>query len=224
MGNNAEVTQPPMEYLDAGGVVSTEPAPAPRRGRPRRWLPPLLGLAVFLVTLLGVGVVAGDWAARNIEMQALVTKVEQSEAAMTVLQQEVADLAAEYEGRLPLDEADQQAFDEALSTIAERNRAAIAEAGDAVAGVRWLAWHQDVRAAQDAYLAHNRAWQDYLARAAADPSEFARPQDDVNSTFEAAEPAVRGALPPAALYRLDARVAEIFAPPPSDDEGTGQQA
>lgn len=211
MGDNAEVTQPPMEYLD-----TTHQRP------PRRWLPPLIGLAVFLVALAGIGVLAGDWAARNIEMQALVTKVEKSEAAMGALQEDVTALAAEYQDRLPLSETDQAAFDAALVEIADTHRADIAAAGDEVAAVRWLAWHQDVRRAQDAYLAHNHAWQDYLTRAIADPAEFARPQDAVNSTFEEAEPAVRGALPPAALYRLSARVAAIFAPPPS--EGDGQQA
>ena len=112
---------------------------------------------------------------------------------------------------------------EALVALLQRaTRADIAAAGDDVAAVRWLAWHQDIRQAQDAYLAHNQAWQDYLTRAIEDPAEFARPQDAVNSTFEEAEPAVREALPPAALYRLKARVAQIFAPPPS--EGDGQQA
>lgn len=200
-----------MEYLD---ITSTRP--------PRRWLPPVLGLAVFLFSVVAIGAVAGDWAARNIEMEALITKVEASEAAMGALQDDLAALAADYEDRLPLDESDQAAFDAAVVELAEMRRADIATAGEEVAAVRWLAWHQDVRRAQDAYLAHNQAWQDYLTRAIADPAEFARPQDEVNSTFEEAEPAVRAALPPAALYRLAARVAQIFAPPPSD--GDGQQA
>jgi hypothetical protein len=215
-----------MEYLDAGGLTtppSAEPAATDGAVRPaRRWLPPLIGLAVFLVALVGFGAVAGDWAARNIEMQALITQVEESEAAMGTLQEDIAALAAEYQDRLPLNETDQAAFDAAIIDIAETRRADIAAAGDDVAAVRWLAWHQDVRRAQDAYLAHNQAWQDYLTRAIEDPAEFARPQDAVNSTFEEAEPAVREALPPAALYRLKARVAQIFAPPPSD--GDGQQA
>jgi hypothetical protein len=206
-----------MEYLDAG-----RPTDQPVRA-PRRWLPVTLGVVTFLVVLVGLGAVVGDWAARNIEMQLLVSQVEESEAAMGELQTEIEDLAAEYKDRMPLNEADQAAFDTTLKEIAARNQAAIAAAGQDVAAVRWLAWHGAVGQAQDAYLAHNRAWQDYLGRAASDPSEFARQQDAINSTFEASEPAVRGALPSGALYDLPDRVDAIFAPP-SLPEGTGQPA
>ena len=70
--------------------------------------------------------------------------------------------------------------------------------------MHWLSWHREIGAAQDAYLAHNRAWQAYLARAAEDPAEFDVEQTDVNTTFEAAEQPIRAALPDPALYDLDA--------------------
>ena len=79
-------------------------------------------------------------------------------------------------------------------------------------------------AAQDAYLAHNRAWQEYLARAAQDPAQFGVDDTEVNDTFEAAEAPVRAALPPYALFDLVTRVDVIFAPPPVESGGPTQQA
>jgi hypothetical protein len=133
------------------------------------------------------------------------------------------EILADYEGRAPLSDEDQAALDEELKAAAVAGRAAIAAAGDDVAGVRWLAWHRDIGAAQDDYLAHNRAWQDYLGRAADDPAEFGRPQDDVNTTFEAAEGRFRAAIPALALFDLRDRVDAIFAPPPPED-GSSQAA
>lgn len=211
----------PMEYLDAGGIAPA-PASAPAR-RPRRWLPIVLGAAAFVVVLAALGAVVGDWTVRNLEMRAVVAWIEVSEAAMGDLQAEVTSIAAEYEGRVPLDEADQAEIDAALTAVAAEGLARVTDAGDGVAGVRWLLWHPEVGAAQDAYLAHNRAWQAYLERAAKDPSEFARAQDDINSTFADAEDDLRDALPAPALFDLVDRVSTIFAPAPLP-EGQGQQA
>jgi hypothetical protein len=124
---------------------------------------------------------------------------------------------------VPLSDEDQAALDKELKAAAAAGRTAIAAAGDGVAAARWLAWHRDIGAAQDAYLAHNRAWQDYLGRAADDPAEFGRPEDDVNTTFEAAEDPLRAAIPSLALFDLHDRIDVIFAPPPSED-GSSQAA
>ena len=57
-----------MEYIDAGGVTSVPAAQAPvARRRRRGWVPPLIGLATFLVVLVGFGAIIGDAAARNAE-------------------------------------------------------------------------------------------------------------------------------------------------------------
>ena len=218
------VTQQPtsaMEYIDAGGSVSQPQAPTQRK--PRRWLPIILGAVTFVIALVALGTLVGDALARSVEMRALVTRVESSEAAMSALQGEVQAIFGEYEGGTPLSDEDRAALDERLKAAAARGRDAIAEAGRQVAAVRWLTWHRDIGVAQDAYLAHNRAWQDYLSRAAQDPAEFGRPQDDVNSTFEAAEGPMRDALPSLALFDLRERIDVIFAPPPSED-GSSQAA
>lgn len=192
-------------------------------GAPRRWLPIILGALTFVIVLTGLGVIAADWTARNVEMRSLVTRIEASEAAMGTVQDQVTELAARYQAQLPLDEATQAQMDEELKAIAASGRDAIASAGDGVGDVRWLAWHRDVGAAEEAYLAHNRAWVAYLARAAEDPAEFGRQQEDVNTTFAAAQAAVVDAVPLPALFDISERVDTIFAPP-ALPEGAGQAA
>jgi hypothetical protein len=224
VGDNVRVTQQPpsgIEYIDVGGVVPEQQAPAVRK--PRRWLPVIAGAVTFLLVLVTVGIVVGDAFARNIEMRSLVARVEASETAMGSLQEDVQEILGDYEGRAPLSDEDQAALDERLKAAAAAGRDAIAAAGEDVEALRWLAWHREIGAAQDAYLAHNRAWVDYMDRAAKDPAEFGQPQDDVNSTFEAAEDYFRTALPPLALFDLADRVDVIFAPPPAED-GSSQAA
>lgn len=189
----------------------------------RAWLPILIGALTFLVVLVGLGTVAADVVARNIEMRNLVTRIEASEAVMGDLQQGVQDIASQYQGQLPLDDQQQAALDGALTSLAADSEAKLTQAADGVAGVEWLIWHQDIGAAQEAYLAHNRAWQAYLARAAKDPAEFGREQPLVDSTFADAEPRIRAAVPVVPLFDITARVDAIFAPP-ALPAGSGQQA
>lgn len=189
----------------------------------RTWLPILIGALTFVLALVAFGTVAADVTARNIEMRNLVTRIEASEAVMGELQQGVQDIAGSYQDQLPLDDQQQAELDQALTSLAADSGAKLAAAADGVAGVQWLLWHQDIGKAQEAYLAHNRAWQAYLARAAKDPSEFGRQQDLVDSTFAEAEPIIRGAVPIIPMFDLDDRVDEIFAPP-ALPEGAGQQA
>lgn len=215
--------QPPhgIEYIDAGGAVHDPQTQALRR--PRRWVPVIAGVATFLIVLVTLGAVVGDAFARSIEMRSLVARVEASESAMGAVQDDVQAIFAEYEGRAPLSDDDRAALDERLKAAATAGRDAIAEAGQDVEAMRWLAWHREIGAAQEAYLAHNRAWVDYLDRAAKDPAEFGQPQDAVNTTFEAAEGDVRTAVPPLDLFDLSDRVEAIFAPPPAED-GSSQAA
>lgn len=176
------------------------------------------------MTLVVVGALFGDWMARNVEMRALVTRIEASESAMGDFQSSVQAIVTKYQGQGPLTADAQTSLNNELAAAAAKGREEIAKAGDGVAAVRWLAWHRDVAAAQDAYLAHNRAWQDYLGRAVADPTEFGRQQDTINETFAAAEKPLRAAVPVPALFSLKQRVDAIFAPQPSESGGPTQQA
>lgn len=190
---------------------------------PRRWLPIILGALTFVIVLAGLGAIVADWTARNVEMRNLVTRIEASEAAMGTVQEDVTALAARYQAQLPLDDATQAQMDAELKAIAATGRDAIATAGDGVGDVPWFVWHRDVGAAEDAYLAHNRAWVAYLTRAAEDPAEFGRQQDDINTTFADAQVAIVDAVPLPALFDISDRVDAIFAPP-ALPEGSGQAA
>ena len=184
----------------------------------------MAGALAFLVTLVLVGSLVSDWAARNYEMRTLLTRIEASETAMGDLQTDVEGILARYQGQGALTDESRAALDAELAAVAGKGRDSIGAAGDGVAGVRWLAWHRDVSRAQEAYLAHNRAWQAYLDRAAKDPAEFGAPQDAVNRTFEDAEAPIRAALPVPALFDLLSRVDVVFAPPPAVSGGPTQQA
>lgn len=195
--------------------------------RPSRWLAPLLGLLTFVVVLVGGGLVAADWQVRSSEMRALVSSIEASEAAMSETQQAVRAALAGLDGADP--EADRDALDAALGRAATVGLAAVTDGGDLVAAVGVLPWHDDVREARQAYLAHNLAWQAYLERAAADPEEFGRTQDDVNRTFAEAEGPLRTAVPLFDLWDLGVRLDQVFAEPepdPGSESGSedGQQA
>lgn len=176
-----------------------------------------------MLTLGILGALVGDWAVRNVEMRTLVTRIEASEAAMGDFQDEFQAILAESQGSEALSVEQRAVLDRRLSEAAAKGRDAIATAGDQVAAVRWLAWHREIGRAQDAYLAHNRAWQAYLGRAAKDAQEFGVTQEEVNATFEAAESPIRAAVPALPLFDLAQRVSEIFAPP-APAEGNGQQA
>lgn len=192
----------------------------------RRWLPPLIGLAVFLVALVGFGAAVSDWALQNIEMRSLMNAIESSERSMTEVQQGVTGVLDELDdGAIPDDDGG-TALKEALSTVAAEGDAAVAAAGDRVASVRIAPWHDEIRAAQMAYVEHNQAWQAYLTAAASDPTEFGRPQDRVNDSFAAAEAPLLSAVPDPALFELLARVQAMFVEPeqPADSgSGGGQQ-
>lgn len=100
-----------------------------------------------------------------------------------------------------------------LRAIAAEGRDRIKAAGDAVAAVPVSPWHGDLLRAREAYLRHNQAWQDYLGRAAEDAGEFGRPQEQVDSTFMAAEPLFRAAIPNPDVFGIQDRIDVIFAEP-----------
>ena len=192
------------EYLAAG---PPERGPADRRPV---W-PWVVGGAAVLVLMLAVAAVVGDWALRNVEMRSFVAAVESSEQAMSDTQAAVREAFAPFEGQESLGDADQEALRAALSDVARAGAVGVADGARAVESVRILPWHTALLDARTAYLEHNQAWQDYLTTAAEDPAEFVVPQAAVASTWDAAEPAVRSALPVPTLFGLSARVDAIFA-------------
>lgn len=184
----------------------------------RPWFGPLIGLITFVVVLVGGGVtsVGVDWGVRNAEMADLLTRVEASEEAMMMTQEEIASIAADFQQVPDPSDADREAYASRLAAAAGRGRDAVAAAGQDVQDLSFAAWHGSIIRAQADYLAHNLAWQEHLDRASQDPEEFGRPQDLINSTFEEAEVSMRAALPVPVVDSLQRRLDAIFAPVPTE--------
>lgn len=190
----------------------------------RRWFGPLLALVTFLVVLVGGAGLAlvVDSGIRAAEMDSLLTQVEASELEMTVVQSEIQRISEEF-GALPAPtDADREQLVKDLATTAATGQEAIAEAGDAVAREEIAPWHVALARAQEDYLAHNLAWQEYLGRATEDPMELTSPQPLVDSTFEESSVSMREAVPPLFGRSLLERVDVIYAEPQDAQGDDGQ--
>ena len=192
--------------------------------RTPRWLPAVIGAVTFVAVLLGAGLLAGDWVKRNTEMRALIAQIEVSEQAMSDTQQAVRDAVDGFASKAPLSPENQEALDELLMDAASAGLRDVTRAGEVIASVKAMPWHADIVDAQDAYLAHNKAWQVYLAAAAKNPAEFAETHEDVNSTFAEAQEPLRRAIPAPDPYGLEADLDRIYAPAPVADSGPSEQA
>ena len=183
--------------------------------RPRRqgWIPWIAGVVTFLVVLGLGGVLVADWSWRNSEMQALLERVEASEAVMGELQDAATKAFEEHS-----DAQDREKLDSELRDLAAAAKTDIAAAGLEVAAIPIAVWHVDIERARDAYLLHNQAWVEYMDRASGSSAEFIAPQPLVNETFIAAEPFFLEAIPAPDLRDFTARVAAIFAMPEQSSE------
>lgn len=192
----------------------THQAPVARAWVHRRWVPWLAGALAFVLTFLAGGAFLADWAWRTAQMGELLDRVEASEAVMGELQDAVAEAFEEHGAG-----QDNEKLDSELSALAAQAEIDIAAAGDAVAELPIAVWHVDIERARDAYLLHNIAWQEYMARASESSSEFLRPQEAVNQTFfDAREPFVL-AVPEPDIDGLLERVGAIFAVPEEQQSG-----
>ena len=227
MGDNGWVTtQPDMpspEPIDQ--PLGSDPGmpPQPGRGLPG-WVPPVIALTVFLVMVGVGGLVVTDWALRNAEMNALVSKVEVSEDAMGTLQGNLGATYDEFSGQGQLTASERAALNEQIQQVTQEGYDEVKAAGAGVEGVTVLPWHTGIIKAKDAYVLHNHAWQDYLAKAAQDPTEVTRTHSEINDTFMAAEKPMKTAVPVPWLYELKNRVDLIFLPPeePTSSDGPTQ--
>lgn len=206
MHKNGEVTQ---EVLEVG--------PSKRRAvRPGViWAVGLVYLVVFSI-LATTGLVL--FVGRTVQAERLLTAVEMSESAMVGVQAEVTVVFAQFEEEGLTEDRRQELIAE-LQEIAERGEASIAAAGAQVEAVEVWPINAGIEQAKEAYLAHNIAWQEYLARAAEDPAEFVSPQPEVNDTFFEARGPLWRAVPGIDLLDLERRLRVIYADSESG-EGT----
>jgi hypothetical protein len=177
------------------------------------WIPLVAGAIAFLLTL-GIGGAAGtDWLTRNIEMDQLVSAIEASEATMGVVQDRVAVVFEELDSAdlqgAPTDAQTQAAVAE-LAGIAVDGADSIGAAGREIAAVNVLPWHTEIKAAKEAYLLHNYAWQAYMQSAIEDPVAFTVNQPLIDSSFMDSQQPLEDAVPELSLYDLQFRVENIF--------------
>lgn len=197
-----------MEHSEAA-VEQAEP------NTRRRWIPWVAGGVAFALTLVLGAVLVTDWIWRNAEMQALLERVEASEAVMGELQDAATAAFEEHSNS-----RDREKLDSQLRGLAAAAKTDIAAAGLEVAALPIAVWHVDLERARDAYLLHNQAWVEYMDRASGSSAEFIAPQPLVNETFIAAEPFFLEAIPMPDTRDFAARVAAIFAMP---EEASGDQ-
>ncbi len=186
-------------------VDPLQPAPPPVASAKRHRLQVIAGL-LLSAAVLAAFIAIGEWAARVDEMDALVDEISQSELAMTTTMAGVGRILGPQgvESGTPTQESLDQ-----LTSAAERGRDAIATAGQQVEAVPIQPWHHDQLAAQEAYIAHNDAWQDFLTRAAQDPSLWYSADDGIESTWDEMTPLLQAAIPTPSVLGIDDRVEAI---------------
>ncbi len=185
----------------------------------RAWIGPVLGALAFLLTFGFVGAVTGEIMLKVSEADRLVASVEASEAAMIGYQESIKVIVEEFGDTAGLTDEDRALMLEEIGAAAQEAVPVVDRAGAAVAGVGFLPWHGDLAKARDAYLAHNRAWSEYLAVVAEDPAQVDATSDEIDSTFMEAERLLRGSVPDTSLRDLDARLDVIFAVPLDQSQG-----
>jgi hypothetical protein len=177
------------------------------------WIPLVAGAVAFLLTLGIGGAMGTDWLARNIEMDRLVSAIEASEATMGVVQDRVAVVFEELDSTdlqgAPTNAQTKAAVAE-LAGIAVDGADSIGAAGRVIAAVNVLPWHTEIKAAQEAYLLHNFAWQAYMQAAVEDPVAFTVSQPLIDSSFMDAQQPLEDAASALPLFDLLSRVENIY--------------
>ncbi len=202
-----------QEVLEGGRPA----APRQRSGMPAGLVWTLGIITLIVLTVASVAVIS-ELTARTVEDELLISAIEKSESAMKLTQDEFAAVLDEYDTQ-DLSDADRAELLDRLGEVASDGQFAIAEAGLEVADVPILPWHDKIRAAQDAYLEHNRAWVNYMGAAAKDPAEWFQPQPEVNNTFADAKEPLVAAIPLLDITNLLPRVRAIFEDGGGESDG-----
>lgn len=166
-------------------------------GRPAR-----LVFLLSVVVLVGVG----DWYLRNQELGQLLDRIQASETAMLVGQDESAALteAADVD-----DEEDYQKLLAEVSSVASATGEELFDARDRIESTRVMPWHFGVAKAKDRYLDHVAEWEDLLGDAARDPKTLAQGRPRIGGTFRVAVRALRQAVPMWPMENFTKRITRI---------------
>jgi hypothetical protein len=189
-------------------VLLDEPAPAPKpAARRSRW--PTIAVVAAIVLVLGL--ILGDWVARNVETSNLLDRIERSEDEMGAAQESIRTASAGA--------GSTEAKAEALEKAAALSRDQVAVAGEDVAAASFLPWHGSLVTAQAAYLDHNQAWVNYLDAGSRSAATLAASPLDIETTWQVAEVRIREAIPLIPFPGINARVDAIFEE--GDQESSG---
>lgn len=200
-----------QEVLEAGSRVNRRPSKSPAFW----WT---LGISVLVVFSLVATAAMVVFAAQTVQADRLFTAVEASERAMGGVQDRVRGVFEQFDDE-DLTEAQREELVDELRVIAVDGEVSIGEAGQRVADVRIWPINSRLEQARSAYLRHNAAWVDYMARAAEDPAQFVSPQPEVNASFFDARIPLLRAIPAIDLLDLQRRLDVIYAE--DDDQGGG---
>jgi len=105
---------------------------------------------------------------------------------------------------------------ERLVGFAEQGLGDVSAAAVRIEAVAVQPWHGEVEAARTAYLAHNEAWQAYLAAAAEDPAAWFSADPAIESTWRDLRPVLLAAVPVPSAFDLADRVDAVL------DDGDGE--
>ena len=217
------VTTDPNSIALNPAAVTAVSQPVVKRRTPG-WVPVLIGVFAFVIFLAGFGLAAGDWFSRNSEMNLLVTRIEASESSMQQTQDELAVIFKEYPNVETLTEPEKEEFASKLKAAAAAGDERVTAAGEGVRDVVIMPWHGHIAAGKQAYIIHNQTWQDYLSASAKDPAELLVVQPEIDSTFMAAEPLLKKAVPEPPLFDLQQRVDRIYIEGQAQPDGPTQEA
>jgi hypothetical protein len=173
-------------------------------------------LVIAALTVIAVA----DWGARTLEMRALVRDIEVSESSMSASNDEITALVERLGGATSAEQ--QQEILAEIGAAAGARAGILQQAGESVANLRIAPWHRAVADARMAYLAHNRAWQEYLRAGAADPQALFGEWPDIQTTWEALKRPLRRAVPVPDVLGLRGRVDNLLrsGDPPPEESGS----
>lgn len=168
--------------------------------------------ALIAVILLLV-FVFGDWLARNLEMNALVTRIEESETEIVISRDLLGEVNEKYDRTLrlsPGSEAIRQEWLDEIEVTSEVGAEAVIAAGAPIKETVIMPWHRAIQRARRQYLEHHEAWEEELVTVAKDGTKIGDANPLISATFTVAERSLSKAVPPFSLFGLEQRVALIF--------------
>jgi hypothetical protein len=176
-----------------------------------------VGVLMMTIAIVGVLAIGGLLGYRAWSMGQLLDGIERSEAAMIAAQELVA---ATVDGPQDLRGAQGDANAQALQQAAAEAGTELEAAAAEIADVRLAPWDGAMGQARTSYLAHNGAWQAYLAGAAQDPEQWFEVDPEIDRTWNVFVADITDAVPSPDFTGVGQRV-EVIVGDPAGSTGDG---